>query len=196
MTVTSFNRNSIRMKYNENSLLKEDFDKLFNLLYPSLVVYANKFIDNIHECEGIVQEIFIKFWLNIYSSSKEINAKSYLYRAVHNACIDQIRHCAVKEKRIKDYKYMQNKHADIKDIIAESELKVRIEKAINKLPHKCRKIFLMSRDDELTYKQIAQELDISIKTVETQIGKALKILRKQLSEFIISLFLFTRNNKG
>ncbi len=181
----------------ENSvLLKDDFDKQFNELYPALVIFANKFIKNIHECEGVVQEVFIKYWINLNSSKNNKHiAKSYLYRSVYNGCIDIIRHNTVTDKRLEGYKYFHKDFESVKDLIAESELKLRIEKAVNKLPNQCRKIFLLSRDSELTYKQIAQELDLSIKTVETQIGKALKILRKQLSEFVITLFLYARKNK-
>lgn len=169
-----------------------DFDLLFNDLYPPLVVFANKYINNIHECEGIVQDIFIKYWLNAHpSKNKKTEIKSYLYRSVYNRCIDFFRYNSVKEKRLKDYKYFQKDFENIKDLILESELKVRIEKAVNTLPKQCKKVFLLSRDSGLTYKEIACELDISVKTVETQIGKALKILRQQLSEVIVTLFSFS-----
>ena len=168
------------------------FDTFFNELYPPLVIFAQKYIVNIHECEGIVQDVFVNYWHKVHDSKKEkIDQKAYLYRSVYNKCIDKIRHNSVEQKRIKGYINSKDEHSNIKDLIAESELKVRIEEAINKLPAQCKKIFLMSRDDELTYKEIAEELDLSIKTVETQVGKALRILRKQLSEFIITLFSFS-----
>lgn len=169
----------------------DKFDAFFNELYPPLVIFAQKYIVNIHECEGIVQDVFVKYWHNVQDSKKaKIDQKAYLYRSVYNKCIDKIRHNSVEQKRIKGYLNSQDEYTDIKDLIAESELKLKIEKSINKLPNQCRKIFLMSREGELTYKQIAQELDISVKTVEAHIGKALRHIRKQLSEFIITLFFF------
>ena len=175
----------------DDSLPIKEFDVLFNELYPIMVIFAHKYIINIHECECIVQDVFVNYWHKVHNSEKtKIDQKAYLYRSVYNKCIDKIRHNSVEQKRMTGYIYGQDQHTNIKDFIAESELKVRIEKAINKLPTQCKRIFLMSRDEELTYKQIADELNISVKTVETQIGKALKILRKQLSKFIITLLHF------
>lgn len=166
-----------------------DFDTLFDSLYPQLVFFANKYVCELPLAEEIVQEVFVRFWLKINSLEQESLVKQYLYRSVRNSSIDFLRRNKVEKRRLNDYLYTKEEHTELKDIISENELKISIEKAVLQLPEQCRKIFLMSRQDEMTYKEIAAELNLSVKTVEAHIGRALKSFREQLEEYLILLFI-------
>ena len=167
------------------------FERLFKLYYASLTGYAFNILKDKDLAEGTAQEIFVKFWEKRNEISIEQSLKAYLFRAVFNKCMNLKKHNEVK------LNYQQEK-AHNENVVHESsvtnwELKEKIEEAIKKLPEQCGRIFRLSKIDGLKYQEIADELGISIKTVENQMGKALKLLRKYLSDliiFIISIIIF------
>ena len=118
--------------------------------------------------------------LNIQTS-----LKSYLYRATYNDCMNILKHLQVRQRHQDHVSYFHDRTSEnASSRLQENELKNELQKAINLLPEKCRTIFQMSRFEELKYQEIADQLDISIKTVENQMGKALKVLRHALADYL------------
>ena len=116
---------------------------------------------------------------------------AYLYRAVHNESLNYIKHQQVRSSHTLHVAYNMKNEVEhrAKQVIA-AELEKKIHSALNELPEQCRTIFQMSRFDEMKYREIADKLGISVKTVENQMGKALKLLRMKLVEFLTFIFLF------
>jgi len=127
----------------------------------------------------VVQQVFVDLWVKREKLSVEYSIKSYLFQAVKNRAIDQLRQNK-NNVQISDA-ISEMAQTSFHDIVEEVELNDRINKSINLLPQKCREIFLMSRFESLKYTEIAEKLNISVKTVEMQIGIALKKLREELS---------------
>mgnify|MGYP001255439708 CR=1 FL=1 len=129
--------------------------------------------------------MFLKLWQQREQIHIETNLKSYLFRAVHNQCLNILNHEKIKRKH---QKYIQHQgeptvESGVQQLVA-NELKNKISMAIHKIPEKCYAVFHLSRHEGLSYQQIATQLNISIKTVENHISKALKILRVELKEYL------------
>lgn len=135
------------------------------------------------EAEEIAQEVFVKFWEKCESLAPDSSIKSYLYRSVHNSCLNAIKHEKVKD----GYKqhivqFLESSYQDNIEVNDPDTLRDRVHQEINNLPPRCSEIFKMSRFEGLKYQEIADHLDISVKTVEVQMGKALKTLRENLKD--------------
>ncbi len=152
-----------------------EFEKYFNRYYTSLGMYVMRFCGDAVEAEDIVQETFSTVWERFANTDFPEHLKSYLYRVAHNITIDRMRQGNSKDSRVSLDEIAQLEITE--EAIDTSERDARLWIAINKLPERCRKIFLMSKRDGLSNAEIADELDISIKTVENQISKAYKSLR-------------------
>ena len=144
---------------------------------------------DIDASEEIVQELFVRFWEQRETKDITTSVRAYLYTSVKNACLNQLKHLKIKEK----YKHEQERELTFNSSheqngLEVSELDQKIHAAINSLPEGRRKIFILSRFDGLKYQEIADKLNISIKTVENQIGNALKFLRKNYFEFLLFIF--------
>lgn len=163
------------------------FELVFNYYYSGLVVYADQIIKNTEISEDIVQAVFMKLWET--RENIEIRSfRSYFIQCVKNRCIDHLRSQQVKNRfdnRIPDADHLVMED----DLWTKNELSELIERAIEDLPPRCREIFGMSRYENLKIAEIAEKLNISKRTVETQISKALKILRVKLIDYI-SLLIF------
>jgi RNA polymerase sigma-70 factor (family 1) len=162
------------------------FDTVFRRYYEPLCHYAAKFTDgDLDEAEDIVQQCFVKLWEKHAALDITWSIKSYLYKAVHNACLNRIRHQQTKS-RYQQFNagQLENNHS-FQDQ-SSAELRVRLQQAMDDLPPQCRNVFELSRFEELKYREIAELLNISIKTVETQMGKALRVLRFQLADYLIT----------
>jgi RNA polymerase sigma-70 factor, ECF subfamily len=170
---------------------KAAFENLFNTWYSRLCSYANGFLHDLDASEEVVQEVMLKIWINRDSIVINSSMQSYLFRAVRNGCMNVIKHVNIKEI-YKDYKQQEVESwiRSQEDEIIASELELQIRKAIDGLPLERRKIFILSRYEGLTYQQIANKLNISVKTVENQMGKALRSLREELAEYLPWLILF------
>lgn len=161
------------------------FEEVFRELYSPLSGYANKIINDRDKAEEIVQDVFYIIWKNRERLTISTSLKSYLYKSVQNSCLQIIQHESVKEKY---RQFVINRDGD-KQPSPDVELEVQeINKAINRtlaaLPERCREIFNMNRFEGLKYKEIAEKLSISQKTVEANISKALKHLRKDLRPYV------------
>ncbi len=157
---------------------------LFQKHYLSVCKSIHRFVKNKAEVEDIAQDVFIKFWekrkkLNITSS-----VAAYLHRMAMNEAISYLRRKKhFESEEVIEYSVPNNLYSGEEKLL-QNELQQNITDAINSLPPKCRAIFQLSRFEELTYKEIAAKLDISVKTVENQMGKALKVLRGKLKGYL------------
>lgn len=162
---------------------KRAFELVFNQYYNIMVLYAARFMDTREEAEEIAQDVFVKFWEKCDSLSPDSSVKSYLYRSVHNSCLNAIKHEKVKD----GYKqhvmnFLESTYQDHVEVNDPDDIRARIHSEIDKLPPRCKEIFKLSRFEGLKYQEIADHLEISVKTVEVQMGKALKVLRDSLQD--------------
>jgi RNA polymerase sigma-70 factor (ECF subfamily) len=182
---------SIQTEISSQISSKADFERLFRAHYSPLCAYANQFLKDQDASEEVVQEVMFRVWTNRSNLVIETSLKSYLFRAVRNGCLNVIKHHSVRQeyRNWKEQSAQENQESREEEMIA-SELEIKIREAIDQLPLERRKIFILSRYDGMTYNQIAEKLEISPKTVENQMGKALKTLREELRDYLPWLILF------
>ncbi len=167
------------------------FEEVFRKYYQSLCHYANNILKDSDEAEEIVQNLFFSLWEKRASLEINISLKSYLYRSVHNHCLNRIKHLKIREEYVQySNNYYENSYESVNQAVMGNELEAKIKAAIEKLPEQCRLVFKMSRFEELKYNEIAEQLGISVKTVENQIGKALKVLRAELIDYLPLILLY------
>jgi RNA polymerase sigma-70 factor (ECF subfamily) len=169
---------------------KPGFEKLFRLLYSPLCAYANSFLKDVDASEEVVQEILFRLWESREKIEIRTTVQSYLYRAVRNASLNVLKHEGVKEA----YRTMRKLDLSVEEPAQEDpvvihELHEKIRQSIDRLPGERKKIFILSRYKGMTYAEIAGKLGISVKTVENQMGSALKTLRVELSDYLPLLAL-------
>ncbi len=163
----------------------QSFEVLFKQYYQMLCAYAYRFVNDPETAEEIVQDLFYRLWERREELQITSSIKSYLYSAVHNRCLKFIEHRNV-ETRYKNYYLMHESEVDsvpqhATDI---NEMQAIIENTLNSLPERCSRIFRLNRFEGLKYQEIAMKLSISVKTVEANMGKALKMLRKSLKNYV------------
>lgn len=161
------------------------FDYIFNYYYSSLCTFSMQYIHDRNEAEDIVQDFFVSLWLDAPRMQINTSLKAYLFAGVKNRCLDLQKHSKVIEK----YKAFilfaaENTDSSFDHCFAESELRQAIGKSMTKLPPRCREIFELSRLNGLSNQEISDKLGISKRTVELQISNSLKILRKELVDFL------------
>jgi RNA polymerase sigma-70 factor (ECF subfamily) len=162
---------------------KGQFELLFRSSYVSLVRYAKTLIKDHDTAEEIVQDLFFRLWQDKEKLNIESSLNGYLFRAVHNKCLHYIEHKKVVDRHAEEMLLQnQGSQESPSDILHYKELQVKIAKILEKLPERCGQIFYMSRFEGLKYTEIAERLSVSIKTVESNMGKALKEFRKELTE--------------
>jgi RNA polymerase sigma-70 factor (family 1) len=170
------------------------FEMLFKTYYQPLCRYATSYLKDADGAEEIVQAAFIGLWEKRKSITIETSLKSYLYRAIRNSCLNELKHEQVKQKYFANESLKGEAQSAPADHLAiHEELEDKIRAAIQTLPEQCRLIFTMSRFEELKYQEIADQLNLSVKTVENQMGKALKIMRVQLKEYLPLLAILMSN---
>ena len=158
------------------------YEALFKQYYDPLCRFAASILSSSPEAEGMVQELFLHLWDKRAQLEISSSLKSYLFRSTRNKCLNHLKHLKVRDKYLQEKLYVQPVSEEMKE---ESEnLEAHIYQAIGGLPNRCREIFELSRFEGLKYREIADILGISPKTVEVQMGKALKILRKKLKPHI------------
>ena len=164
------------------------FELIFNYYYSGLVIFADRITKNTAVSEDIVQTVFLKLWET--RETLEIRSfRSYFVQCVKNRCIDHIRNQQVKN-RFDAHLAETEVVLTEEDLWTKNELSHLLEVAIADLPPRCREVFWMSRQENLKIGEIADKLNISKRTVETQISKALKILRVKLIDYISLIFLY------
>lgn len=163
------------------------FDTLFRTYYAPLCRYARTLTaGDMAAAEDLVQQVFVKFWEQRSAFNIQWSVKAYLYKMVHNRGLNRIRD-AKTEARYKTYHAGQMEQQYEEQPGAGAELNARIQRALERLPSECRRIFELSRFESLKYREIADQLGISIKTVETQMGKALRLMRTELADYLVTI---------
>jgi RNA polymerase sigma-70 factor, ECF subfamily len=161
----------------------KQFETLFRSSYVSLVKYARTLIKDQDTAEEIVQDLFFRLWQDKEKFKIESSLNGYLFRAVHNKCLHYNEHLKVVERHAKEISFEAEESSENpSEILQYKELQAKIARIIEKLPGRCGKIFCMNRFEGLKYSEIAQKLSVSVKTVEANMGRALKEFRKALTE--------------
>jgi len=167
--------------------IKELFDEHFH----HLVLHAFRYTNNYSQSEEIVQDVFVKIWQNFEQINEINNLKSYLFKAVHNSSLNYIRHLKIKQKYLAEAAFLNNDiDNSAEESIAEDETNDKIHIAINKLPENWKEAIILSKYDKLKYHEISEKMNISQKTVEKYISKALQFLRLELKDMLIAILLF------
>ncbi len=170
------------------------YEALFRQLYTPLVRFAREIVKDTDAAEDLVQEVFVKIWERRHQIQIETGIKSYLYMAVKNQCLNALRieqRNAFLSDDFNDDLRVANNQTDLQTNTI--HLKQHIAEAIEKLPPRCALIFKMSRFEEKTYQEIADALELSVKTIENQMGKALQLLRLHLGSYLNALLIFAIN---
>jgi RNA polymerase sigma-70 factor (ECF subfamily) len=154
------------------------FEKLYKRFQPSLTNYAFYLTRSSEDAIEIVNDVFLSVWSKQNRLTLDHSLKTYLYTAVKNRSINYIKKNKLETVFDDQLDTLSDFEAD--ESLLQKEQQIIIEQIMNNLPPKCKQVFSMSRVDQLSNKEIASLLDISIKTVEAQITKALKIFRKKL----------------
>lgn len=166
------------------------YELVFRKYYEDLCRYAFSLLKKSDESEDVVQQVFVNFWESREKTIITGALKNYLFRSVHNQCLNLLKHEKVKAGYMQYSSFFESHYQlGVEESVEAGELSDKIEKAINLLPTECARIFRMSREEELKYKEIADQLELSVKTVENQIGKALKLLRASLSDYLLGVIL-------
>jgi len=162
---------------------KRQFESLFRSSYVSLVRYAKTIVKDHDTAEEIVQDLFFRLWQDREKIKIECTLNGYMFRAVHNKSLHWMDHNRVVNKYAEEMMNQQTENTENPtDIIHFRELQSKIVRILERLPERCGKIFCMNRFEGLKYAEIAEKLSVSIKTVEANMGKALKEFRKALAE--------------
>lgn len=161
------------------------FTMIYRQYYPALCDFAYWYTEDPDTSKDIVQEVFLNIWKNNEIINFVGSIRSYLYISVKNRSLNLIKHKKL-ERNWADHCYHTASRQSYtpEDHMLEFELSDKINKVLNRLPAQRKRIFMLSRDHELSYREIADVLDISIKTVETQISRSLNTIRQELKEYL------------
>lgn len=170
------------------------FEDIFKNYYERLCNYANTILNDMDEAEEMVQGTFMEIWEKHEVLEIHTSMKSYLYKAVYNHCLNRLKHFKVRNEHNDELKRQPDfGNDDASQELISRELRQQIDQAINSMPLQCSRIFRLSRFENLTYLEIAENLELSVKTVENQMGKALRILREKLKDYLpylLWIFIF------
>ncbi|BAX82021.1 RNA polymerase sigma-70 factor [Labilibaculum antarcticum] len=162
----------------------QEFEKLFREYYPLLCHYALRFVRDTNQSEEIVQELFCQLWENRKTLKIHTSLKAYLYKATYFNSLQVLRKRGVKKKYQEYIKNNKQENSLPIDSVEEKDIHNIVNRTLTNLPDRCSQIFKMSRFEGLKYQEIADKLSISVKTVEANMGKALKAFRKSLKDYI------------
>ena len=180
--------------------VKESFDSIYINNFSRLFLFAKEYVLFDEEAENIVQDIFLMLWEKREALRVDVSLTAYLFTLVKNKCIDFLRHQMVEQMYSENVKHEYNEELNVKlfalesfdhNFSSEEDIETLLRNAIDKLPERCRLIFIKSRIEGKKYKEIAEELNLSVNTVEGQISIALKKLREELKDYLpLLLFLY------
>ena len=167
----------------------DDFELIFKKNYSNLVLYTFKLLGDYNESEDVVQDVFFSYWKKKDELELSGSLESYLFGAVRNQCQNKIRHLSVIRSFKTQHAFEDRLAENPYNTLVGSEMEATIKKTLNNLPELTREIFKKNRFESKKYKEIAQELQISIKTVEAHMGKVLKAMRVNLNHHITALII-------
>ncbi len=173
---------------------EQEFEEVFKTNFKGLYAYAITILKDDVMAEEIVQNVFCRLWEKRTRLSISTSMAAYLYRSVYHESLNYLKHLKV---RAAYSRYAHVAHAGKADSAEKkvmlTDLEKRLNQALSELPEQCRTIFQMSRFEELKYQEIADRMGLSVKTIENQMGKALKLLRGKLSDFLPAALLTLLN---
>ncbi|RFM27379.1 RNA polymerase sigma-70 factor [Deminuibacter soli] len=170
------------------------FEQAFKQHFKALHAYACTIVRNDATAEELVQNVFVRLWEKSDRIDIKQSLAAYLYRSVYHESLNHLKHQKVKTayQTYSSYHMSPNTEGASRKLLLR-DLEEKLDQALQSLPEQCRTIFQMSRFEELKYHEIAGRLGISVKTVENQMGKALRLLRLKLVDFLPMLLLFLLN---
>ncbi|MGB0885491.1 MAG: RNA polymerase sigma-70 factor [Chitinophagales bacterium] len=168
-----------------------ELKNLFDKSYQYLVIKAVRIVYKQDVAEDLVQECFIKLWEKRETIDAKISIEVYLNKMIRNKCLDYLKKNKVRLEELDENIGLA---ADSDDKEEAQEIQRNIDKTLNSLPEKCRQVFVLSRFEEMSYKEISDQLDISKKTVEAHVSKALKSFRSSLKQYLIIIFKMTKGS--
>lgn len=189
------------MKNNvENMLFKrvqggddDAFELLFIKYYSELCTYALVFVKYEDIAKDIVHETFIRIWEKRYAILIESSFKAYIYRSIHNNCINYLikseylreKSETIRQEVKRHYEiFINNLDSEVIDSLISAEFNSEFQKALESLPDQCREVFKLCRYEQLSYTEAAQRLDVSVNTIKTQMKRALAKLKVSLKHFL------------
>jgi len=172
------------------------YEKVFRAYYRSMTSYAFRFLGNLPDSESVVQDVFLRLWQNRMEISITSSLQNYLFKSVKNHCVNFLDHERIKTRYQNIVIQNEADRSDYGEFFPELDLMKRIESAIEALPPKRQEIFRMAREQGLKYREIADRLGLSVKTVETQMTMALKQLRIALKVYKHMVLFFMPDIKG
>jgi RNA polymerase sigma-70 factor (family 1) len=165
---------------------KNAFSAIFISYYRNLVLYATNYTHETELAEEVVQDVFAKIWENHEVLDIKVSLKAYLLKAVQNRCIDWLRQVEVRRKYKEEYSSnILTYDFNTDNYITNSELESLIRIALDKFPQEIAQAYRMNRNEGLKYHEIAEKLNVSVRTIEDRIGKALCLLRVELRDYLI-----------
>ncbi|MFO7655602.1 MAG: RNA polymerase sigma-70 factor [Bacteroidales bacterium] len=161
------------------------FESLFRKYYSYLCHYALKIVGDTDTAEEVIQDLFVGLWEKREELAIETSVKSYLFKSAYNKCLLILRHKSVTN-RYEQYvrEGEEPTEPDASEALNMKELSAVIDRTLEELPEKSRAIFSMSRFEGLKYHEIAKKLSLSVKTIESNMGKALKLFRKNIKTYL------------
>jgi RNA polymerase sigma-70 factor, ECF subfamily len=167
------------------SLDRGSFEAVFRQFFPALMTFARKYLQDEDSAREVVHIVMINLWEKRATLDASESLKPYLFKAVHNRCLNVMRD---RRKFSEELVTEPLSDRDVQEQMELMELNAKINQVIDSLPERCKEVFEMNRFEGKRYKEIAEDLGISVKTVENQMSKALKILRDQLASYLTVLF--------
>lgn len=166
------------------------FDACFRANYAGLYRFARRLLRSAVMAEDVLQDVFLYVWERHEIIDEATPTSAYLYRAVHNAAVNRLRHQRIEHRFAEREARVAVTSAAPPEAVDQEALARAVYEAIEALPERCRLIFTLSRQEDLTYQEIAETLGLSVKTVEAQMSRAFRLLRESLEIFLsASLFL-------
>lgn len=166
------------------------FTAFFLTYYKDMVLFGGSILQNYSQAEDVVQNVFLKLWDEHEQLEIHTSLKSYLLRAVRNSCMNELQHFDLVREYQSEKGKRELEDCDTENYILYSDLSKYLEEALQKLPDNHRTVFRLSRLEGVKYKEIADQMNISERTVEVWISKALAMLRLYLKDFLLFLFFF------
>ena len=185
------------MEQNYTSINNHNFEEIYLNYFPRLLRFAQEYVP-VEDAENITQDVFLSLWEQRGDLKIHISTATYLFILIKNRCIDHLRrkkHAETGKKQMQeDFTHEQQMklyslEALNHTLMSDSDLEQIITRAIDSLPPKCREIFVLHKIEGKKYREIAEKMDISVSTVENQMGIALRKLREQLKDYM-PIFLF------
>ena len=160
-------------------------ESMFKTFYTVLAAYCQKYVKNEETARDIIQDIFLKVWENRQNVDFSMPLHSYLLKIAHNCCMNHLQRLKTEQSYLHNAAMqlleMETQYDHLFDQLVADATGERIEQIVERLPEQCRDIFRKSRFEGMKHEDIAQNLNISVRTVETQIYRALKVLKKALN---------------